>query len=111
MGSPNSSDPWRPPYYAVIFTSRRTDADPEGYRQTAWRGWKNWPASSRDFLASNRHAGADGTGITVSYWQSREAISAWKQHVEHLSAQATGRKGWYARYQVRIARVEADYAL
>jgi heme-degrading monooxygenase HmoA len=48
-------------------------------------------------------------GITVSYWQSLEAIAAWKQQSEHLRAQGRGRGDWYSAYKIRIAYVERDY--
>ena len=53
--------------------------------------------------------GADGFGITVSYWQSLEAIAAWRDHPEHLEAQALGRTKWYATFDVHIAKVERSY--
>ncbi len=54
--------------------------------------------------------GADGLGITVSYWQDEAAIRAWKADVEHLTAQRLGKERWYEHYQLRIAKVERDYA-
>lgn len=48
-------------------------------------------------------------GITVSYWESLEAINAWKQNSEHLLAQELGRKNWYKNYKVRIAKIEREY--
>ncbi len=51
----------------------------------------------------------DGLGITVSYWDSLEAIRAWKQHAEHKIAQQTGREHWYEAYKTRICKVERDY--
>ncbi len=51
----------------------------------------------------------DGLGITVSYWESLEAIRNWKRHAEHLVAQQKGREIWYAEYKTRICRVERDY--
>jgi heme-degrading monooxygenase HmoA len=51
----------------------------------------------------------EGLGITVSYWESLEAISAWKQVSAHLAAQRLGREGWYEEFKVRICRVERDY--
>lgn len=48
-------------------------------------------------------------GITVSYWESLEAIAAWKAHAEHTQARAQGRKQWYEQFSVRIARVEKAY--
>ena len=61
------------------------------------------------FLGIESARGDDGAGITVSYWESSEAIASWKKHVEHLAAQDTGRRVWYSAYRLRIARVEKDY--
>lgn len=52
---------------------------------------------------------ASGLGITVSYWQSEEAIRGWREHAEHLIAQAKGRTDWYSHYELRVARVERAY--
>jgi heme-degrading monooxygenase HmoA len=48
-------------------------------------------------------------GITVSYWTSTDAISAWKAQVDHAVAQQLGRDLLYECYEVRIARVERAY--
>jgi len=48
-------------------------------------------------------------GITVSYWDSLEAIQAWKQQGEHREAQESGRRHWYQDYSVRISKVEREY--
>jgi heme-degrading monooxygenase HmoA len=61
------------------------------------------------FLGVESARDADGFGITVSYWESEEAIRAWKSHAEHQVAQATGRDVWYEQFEVRIARVERAY--
>lgn len=53
----------------------------------------------------------DGVGITVSYWQSLDAIKSWKQHVEHLNVQQLGRDKWYNAFTTRIAKVEREYSL
>ena len=46
--------------------------------------------------------------ITISYWDSAEAIATWRQHPEHLDAQARGRAVWYARYSIRVAKIERE---
>lgn len=95
-----------PPYYAVIFTSLRTEGD-HGYGKMS----DAMVASAQQqpgFLGIE--SAREALGITVSYWASLEAISAWKQHAAHLVAQKTGREDWYAAYKVRICRVERDYA-
>ena len=50
-------------------------------------------------------------GITVSYWESLEAIRQWKAHAEHLAAQRLGREKWYRAYKTRICLVERDYEM
>lgn len=97
-----------PPYYAVIFTSLRTDADDAGYQAMA---------QHMDALAAGQpgylgvESAREGVGITVSYWRDLESIRAWKANAEHLMAQRTGRSTWYTDYRTRIAKVERDYGL
>ena len=58
------------------------------------------------FLGVESVRNTDGFGITVSYWESEEAIVAWKAVSEHKAAQETGQRTWYADYEIRVARVE-----
>jgi len=99
-----------PSYYAVIFTSLRTDEDAEGYARAA----EELEALARDqpgFLGIESARDGSGAGITVSYWASEEAIFAWRRVAEHRGAQRKGRGGWYADYTVRVARVERSYTM
>ena len=97
----------KPPYYAVIFTSLRTDED-RGYGRMAER-MVELAGQQPGFLGVESARDAGGLGITVSYWESEEAIAQWKANAEHQVAQATGKKTWYSDYQLRVARVERDY--
>ncbi len=96
-----------PPYYAVIFTSRRTAGD-QGYDAMAGR-MVELGSGHEGFLGIESVRGADGRGITVSYWRDEDSIRAWKRDAEHREAQRAGRDTWYADYTVRIARVERAY--
>ena len=96
-----------PPYYAVIFTSLRTDYQ-QGYADTAKR-MVELAALQPGFLGAESVRDAEGLGITVSYWQDEAAIAAWKQQAEHRLAQERGKRDWYAGYRVRIAKVERTY--
>ena len=62
------------------------------------------------FLGVESTRGADGLGITVSYWSTLEQIAAWKADAEHRLAQSTGRLKWYKHFETRIARVERAYS-
>ena len=96
-----------PPYYAVVFSSQRTDGD-HGYAAMADR-MVELARQQPGFLGVESARGADGFGITVSYWASEADIAAWKQQTEHLVAQTLGRERWYAQYSLRVARVERAY--
>ena len=94
----------KPPYYAVIFTSVRTSADND-YARTAAR-MLELAETMPGFLGVE--SAREGVGITVSYWESLEAIRAWQQHPKHLAAQKQGRKEWYASFSTRVCRVERE---
>lgn len=96
----------QPPYYAAIFTSLRTDGD-HGYAAMAQR-MEELASIQPGFLGIE--SVRDGLGITVSYWESEEAIHAWHANAEHQEAQRRGYADWYSAFHLRVARVERAYA-
>ena len=96
-----------PPYYAVIFSSHRTDGD-NGYGEMAER-MAELAAQQPGYLGME--SAREGLGITVSYWESLEAIRNWKQNAEHQEAQRLGHQQWYSSFRVRIAKVEREYGI
>lgn len=98
-----------PPYFAVIFASLRSAGDDASYEATAQR-MLELACEQPGYLGVESARGADGLGITVSYWSSLEAISAWREHAEHRLAQQYGREKWYAEYSLRICRVERAWS-
>lgn len=93
-------------YYAVIFTSKRTEGD-NGYSEMS---------ELIEVLAKKQHgymfmeSAKSEIGITISYWESLDDIQNWKQQADHLIAQKKGRSDWYSWYNVKICKVERDYA-
>ena len=93
-------------YYAVIFTSTRTEGD-NGY---------NKMSELMETLAKNQEgfigldSVRDKVGITVSYWDSLKAINDWKENLQHQIAQKIGKETWYSEYHVRICKVEREYS-
>ena len=102
MSKPASTP--EPPYYAVIFTSTRTE-DGDGYDSMSDK-MVELAAQQPGFLGVESARGADGLGITVSYWESEEAIANWRRHAEHRVAQSTGMERWYSEFVTRVAKVE-----
>lgn len=96
----------QPPYYAVIFTSLLADHDP-AYHTMADR-MVELARLQPGFLGME--SVRNELGITVSYWESEEAIVHWKRQTEHLAAQQMGRERWYKVYSIRVCRVERAYS-
>jgi heme-degrading monooxygenase HmoA len=95
------------PYYAVIFTSRRSQED-SGYEAMAAAMFE-LASQQPGYLGAESARSPSGFGITVSYFNDPESIRAWKQNVRHLVAQRMGKERWYARYTVRVAKIERAY--
>ncbi|MEW5757431.1 MAG: antibiotic biosynthesis monooxygenase [Pseudomonadota bacterium] len=93
-----------PPYYAVIFTSIRSDGD-NGYAETA-RQMLELAAEQPGFLGVE--SARQEIGISVSYWASMDAIQRWKENMAHRQAQVRARE-WYKAFRVRVCRVEREY--
>ena len=93
-------------YYAVIFTTSGRIEDQE-YKATAQRMEelaKQQPGYlGMDSISNNNE------GISISYWESMEAIQAWKSNPEHQSAQQLGKEKWYQHYKIKICKVEREY--
>ncbi|WP_299093830.1 antibiotic biosynthesis monooxygenase [uncultured Metabacillus sp.] len=79
----------QPPYYAVIFASERAKAG-KGYEKMAEKMVEL--ASDQEGFLGVESARDHELGITVSYWESLDAIKRWKEHSAHMVAQERGKK-------------------
>ncbi|MCK0161363.1 antibiotic biosynthesis monooxygenase family protein [Allomuricauda sp. F6463D] len=95
----------RKPYYAVIFTNLRTSVN-DGYANMADE-MEELARKQPGFL--DFESARDGLGISISYWESLEAIANWKAQMDHKEAQRKGIQKWYSWYKVRVCRVEREY--
>ena len=93
---------------AVIFTSTRTDADDAGYAVAA-AAMDVLAAAQPGYRGVDSVRGADGDGITVSYWVDDAAAIAWRDHPGHRATRDLGRARWYSAYSITVARVERAY--
>lgn len=67
------------PYYAVIFSSVRSDID-DGYSQTATK-MVQLASKQAGFLGVE--SARNDIGITVSYWKDLDSIRKWKANMDH----------------------------
>ncbi|GAC1620311.1 MAG: antibiotic biosynthesis monooxygenase [Nevskia sp.] len=109
MSNPALVQTPKPPYYAVIFSSLRRSGD-DGYGAMADH-MEALAAEQPGYLGIESVRGADGCGITISYWTDEAAILAWRRNAEHALARAAGRARWYSDFQVRVAKVERAYGM
>lgn len=92
---------------AIFITLRNDSTDNEEYRKVLMR-MVELVQTIPGFLGMD----VTTTGmkdITTTYWDSLEAIGKWKRNMEHLSAQKSGKNGWFDGYRVIIAEVKKEY--
>ena len=94
---------------AVIFAATRSDVDDAGYAAAA-AAMDALAAAQPGYRGVDSARGADGFGITVSYWADDAAAIAWRDHPDHRAIREQGRARWYTDYSVAVARVERGYA-
>ena len=99
----------RPPYYVAIFRSVRNAHDDAGYEHASERMFER-ARLQPGFLGMQSARGEDGAGIFFCYWVVEDAIRAWRAQDEHGLVRETGRRAWYTRYMLQIARVERSYS-
>ena len=66
-------------------------------------------AEQQGYLGVETAYGEDGFGMTISYWESLDAISNWRNIAEHKIAQKLGKEMWYDKYTIRVCLVEKEY--
>ena len=94
---------------ACIFRSRRTiDADDE---YDAWsRRIDALVTSTPGYLSHVSFRDAPSRdGVTISYFDSLEAIALWREEPIHSQAQSLGRERFYEEYTIEIVEVVRDY--
>lgn len=92
-------------YYAVIFSSTKSN-DLEGYKEMD-DAMMNLAQEQDGFLGYESSSNGD-SGIFISYWESMESITKWRNNLEHGKAKANAIK-WYKRYLSQICKVESSH--
>jgi heme-degrading monooxygenase HmoA len=49
--------------------------------------------------------------LSLSFFRDEAAVTAWRNHPMHRSAQAAGRSGVFAGYRLRVASILRDYGM
>ena len=51
----------------------------------------------------------EGKILSLSCWESEEAIAGWRNHAEHMVMQKEGKATVFDSYRLRVAQVVRDY--
>ncbi|PFW56539.1 antibiotic biosynthesis monooxygenase [Bacillus cereus] len=94
-------------YYAVIFTSNLSNNTTD--YSTVSNKMEELAKQQPGFLGVESARDHSGLGITISYWESLEAIENWKQNALHKEAKKRGREQWYENFHLRICLVEKEF--
>jgi heme-degrading monooxygenase HmoA len=49
------------------------------------------------------------SGVTISYFESLEAIKTWREHPEHKEVQRLGRELFYSWHEIQVVKVDRQY--
>ena len=91
--------------YAVIFRSKRQDANHELYYQHDEKleeKIKSLPGYISHFGIRHPETRA---GVTVAYFDSLDAIDSWRKNAEHMDAKKLAKSDFYENYSVEITEV------
>lgn len=92
----------------LIRTTARDDVDVPAYEALNAR----MEALVRDipgFISAKGYKADDGDEVFMVRFASHEALRAWREHPEHVVAQARGKAEIYASYDVEVCEVTRAY--
>ncbi|GJM02755.1 MAG: antibiotic biosynthesis monooxygenase [Rhodomicrobium sp.] len=98
--------------YAVIFEVKLKEANKAAYLAIAG-ALREELVTMEGFISIERFQSLveESKLLSLSFWESEEAILKWKARPNHMAAQLKGRDSLFEDYRIRIARVERDYTL
>ncbi|MGR3761654.1 antibiotic biosynthesis monooxygenase family protein [Roseobacteraceae bacterium NS-SX3] len=97
---------------AVIFEVEPAEGMKEPYLELA-ASLRPLLEEVEGFISVERFQSLTNPGklLSLSFWESEEALARWRAVSAHRNAQAKGRAGYFANYRLRVAGVIRDYGL
>ena len=85
----------------VIFRSRLREGVDREYPQMAAH-MLELVAQQPGFISFKSFSAPDGERVSISEFQSEEAVAAWRSNMEHSLARAKGRDSFYQQFKVQV---------
>ncbi|THH37408.1 antibiotic biosynthesis monooxygenase [Aliishimia ponticola] len=97
---------------AVIFEVWPKDGHRDPYLERA-AGLRAVLSQAPGFISVERFESLTEPGklLSLSFWESEEALEAWRAVPKHRDAQTAGRDIHFADYRLRVAGVLRDYGM
>ena len=98
--------------HAVIFEVIPKPGRRQDYLDTAAR-LKDELSRIPGFISVERFVSMNDADklVSLSFWETEQAVKDWKNNPQHQAAQARGIKEYFKDFRIRVAHVERDYAL
>lgn len=98
--------------YAVIFEVEINENKKDEYLVIAEK-LKKQLVDIEGFVSIERFTSLVNKGklLSLSFWETEEAILTWKKNLDHMNAQSKGRESIFKDYRIRIANIERDYTM
>jgi heme-degrading monooxygenase HmoA len=95
----------------VVFRSRYKEGADLDAHQALSLEMRELAGRQPGFLSLETFDGSDGTQVSLVYFATDEAATAWRGHPAHREAQRRGRDEFYAWYSVHTAEVLRSHEL
>ncbi len=96
--------------YAVIFEVKPKASGKEEYLAIASE-LRGILQDQEGFVSIERFQSLaeEGKILSLSFWEDEEAISRWRNDLQHRAGQRTGKDSLFYSYRIRVAKVIRDY--
>lgn len=97
---------------AVIFEVELAEGGQDKYLELA-AGLKTSLEEVEGFISVERFQSVtqDNKLVSLSFFETEDAVAQWRARADHRSAQQQGRRGIFSNYRLRVATVTRDYGL
>ena len=94
-----------------IFEADAVPTQQERYLQLAAE-LRNELVNIEGFISIERFKSlsTEGKILSLSWWESEDAVAVWKSNMKHRAAQREGRESIFSFYRIRVAHVLRDYS-
>lgn len=96
---------------AVIFEVYPTKEGKAEYLELA-AGLKQFLKEQQGLISIERFQSLNDKGkvLSLSFWESKEAVEQWRNLIEHRSAQKQGKDQLFQSYHIRVGEILRDYS-